>query len=301
MTKQNILKYQDVPYYQDVSAVFAHFSDLPWAIFLDSGRPVSQLGRYDIFSAYPEKTFLCKDKKTLINTAGHQQLVREDPFERLTKELDNTHTSDNALPFTGGAMGFFSYDLGRKIERIVNLAEDDMQVPDMAVGIYRWAYIADHIEKKAVLVGDMSDQHVRLYWDEICSKVQTPQHCQTQDSYRAVTSIQSNMSEADYKEKFAQVKRYIAAGDCYQINLAQRFQVQVSGDRWQGYQQLRAINPSPYSAFMNTPDHTVLSVSPERFIKIEQGIAETKPIKGTRPRSADTQQDQRMCEELLNS
>ncbi|OUV62595.1 MAG: hypothetical protein CBC79_04595, partial [Gammaproteobacteria bacterium TMED119] len=74
VTKHNTLTYHDVPYYEDVSGVFAHFSDLPWAIFLDSGRPVSQLGRYDIFSAYPEKTFLCKDKKTLIETAGHQQV-----------------------------------------------------------------------------------------------------------------------------------------------------------------------------------------------------------------------------------
>ena len=301
VTEHNTLTYHDVPYYEDVSGVFAHFSDLPWAIFLDSGRPVSQLGRYDIFSAYPEKTFLCKDKKTLIETAGHQQVVREDPFNLLKKELENTHASDSSLPFTGGALGFFSYDLGRQIERIANIAADDIATPDLAVGIYRWAYIADHIEKKALLVGDMADQRVRLYWDEICSKVQAPQQSQMRDSYRAVQPIQSNMSEADYKDKFSQVKRYIAAGDCYQINLAQRFQVQVSGDRWQGYQQLRTINPSPYSAFMNTPEHTVLSVSPERFIKIEQGIAETKPIKGTRPRSADKHLDQRLCDELLNS
>lgn len=301
MDKHIQLTYQEVPYYEDVSAVFAHFSNLPWAIFLDSGRPVSQLGRYDIFSAYPEKTFLSKDKKTRIECAGHQQIVREDPFTLLKKELDKVDISDTRLPFTGGALGFFSYDLGRQIERIANSAKDDIETPDMAVGIYRWAYVADHVEKRATLVADMSDQRIRLYWDEICAKVQTPIQGQADDCYQAVNPIQSNMTESEYKSKFAQVKQFIAAGDCYQINLAQRFNVQVKGNRWQGYKQLRTINPSPYSAFINTPQHTVLSVSPERFIKIEQGIAETKPIKGTRPRNADTQQDQRMCKELLGS
>jgi len=301
VTKSHSLTYQEIPYFENVSHVFAHFSDLSWAVFLDSGRPVSQLGRYDIFSAYPHKTFLTKDNQTLIETAGHRQIVREDPFSLLNAELSQTHCDNHKLPFTGGAMGFFSYDLGRKIERMPNIAEDDIATPDMAIGIYRWAYIADHHTKTSVLVGDLSDQRVRLYWDEIVSLVQNPLPASDENSYVSTDKIESNMSEAQYKEKFSQVKHYISSGDCYQINLAQRFKVPVSGKSWNGYQQLRTINPSPYSAFINIPQHTVLSVSPERFIKIEDGVAETKPIKGTRPKLDDAVQDKNILLDLLNS
>jgi len=301
VTKSHSLTYQEIPYFENVSHVFAHFSDLSWAVFLDSGRPVSQLGRYDIFSAYPYKTFLTKDNQTLIETAGHRQIVYEDPFSLLNAELSQTHCDNHKLPFTGGAMGFFSYDLGRKIERMPNIAEDDIATPDMAIGIYRWAYIADHHTKTSVLVGDLSDQRVRLYWDEIVSLVQNPLPASDENSYVSTDKIESNMSEAQYKEKFSQVKHYISSGDCYQINLAQRFKVPVSGKSWNGYQQLRTINPSPYSAFINIPQHTVLSVSPERFIKIEDGVAETKPIKGTRPKLDDAVQDKNILLDLLNS
>ena len=301
VTKSHSLTYQEIPYFENVSHVFAHFSDLSWAVFLDSGRPVSQLGRYDIFSAYPYKTFLTKDNQTLIETAGHRQIVREDPFSLLNAELSQTHCDNHKLPFTGGAMGFFSYDLGRKIERMPNIAEDDIATPDMAIGIYRWAYIADHHTKTSVLVGDLSEQRVRLYWDEIVSLVQNPLPASDENSYVSTDKIESNMSEAQYKEKFSQVKHYISSGDCYQINLAQRFRVPVSGKSWNGYQQLRTINPSPYSAFINIPQHTVLSVSPERFIKIEDGVAETKPIKGTRPKLDDAVQDKNILLDLLNS
>lgn len=301
MTKSPSLTYQEVPYFEDTSQIFAHFAELPWSIFLDSGRPVSQLGRYDIFSAYPYKTFVTKDNETLIETAGYQQIVREDAFSLLNAELSKTSCDDHELPFTGGAMGFFSYDLGRKIERMPTIAEDDIATPDMAIGIYRWAYIADHHTKASVLVGDLSDQRVRLYWEEIVSLVQNPYPVKHGNSYLSTAAIESNMSEAQYKEKFSQVKHFINSGDCYQINLAQRFKVPVSGNPWNGYQQLRTINPSPYSAFINTPKHTVLSVSPERFIKIEDGVAETKPIKGTRPKLDDAAQDKKMLLDLLNS
>ena len=295
------LTYQEVPYFDDVSHVFTHFADLPWSIFLDSGRPVSQLGRYDIFSAYPQKTFLTKNNQTIVETGGHQQIVREDPFSILSAELAKIQCDDNELPFTGGVMGFFSYDLGRKIERIPTIAADDIDTPDMAVGIYRWAHITDHHTKTSVLVGDLSDQRVRLYWDEICSLVQKPQQAEINEPYVASDKIQSNMSQAEYIDKFNQVKKYIGSGDCYQINLAQRFKVPVEGRSWNGYQKLRTINPSPYSAYMNTPEHKVLSVSPERFIKIEDGVAETKPIKGTRPKLDNSEQDKAMLSDLLNS
>lgn len=288
----------DVPYKEDVSQVFSSFASLPWAIFLDSGRPESTSGRYEIFSAYPKKTFVTKGKQTEVTTGGHRQLVFDDPFELLTQELNQHTVTQNDLPFTGGALGFFSYDLGRRVENISSKAVDDINMPDMAVGIYHWAYIADHVEKKATLVGNLAEPRVRLNWEEILGSVKNPPEDADDNSYRAKNRIQSNMTKAQYIEKFNVIKNYIRSGDCYQVNLAQRFTSQVEGDPWEGYKKLRKINPSPFSAYINTPDCVVLSVSPERFLQVSNEIVETKPIKGTRPRSKDQNKDDQLKQEL---
>ena len=300
-SKKITLTYQDVPYNEDVSRIFSAFAHLPWAMFLDSGRPYKDNGRYEIFSAHPYKTFLTHGKKTIVTENSYQQVELEDPFSLLAKELDTAQVEESSLPFTGGAIGYFSYDLGRKIEKIPSLAIDDLNIPEMAVGIYRWAYVCDHQEKTATLVGDLTDHRVRLYWKDLIAKVSNPIDKPANNAFKAISSIQSNMDEADYLEKFSKVKDYISAGDCYQVNLAQRFSVAVQGDAWQGYQGLRHINPSPFSAYINVPEVSILSVSPERFISLVDNVVETKPIKGTRPRAKDTDKDKSLKNELENS
>lgn len=292
---------QNVPYFENVSNVFNAFAHMPWAVFLDSGHPYGKQGRYEIFSALPKKTFITKGKKTIISSGDYQEVVFEDPFVLLMRELKNLHKHQSALPFTGGAVGYFSYDLGRRIERIPELAVDDMDIPDMAMGIYHWAYIADHHEKKATLVGDMSEPRVKLNWEEFLFKASQPSTALERGDYRANSKIRSNMSQQQYLEKFNQVKQYIQNGDCYQVNLAQRFSVDVQGDPWHGYQKLRSINPSPFSAYLNTPHCSILSASPERFIQLNKQKAETKPIKGTRPRSNNPDQDRQNLEHLISS
>ena len=297
---------QSVPYFEDVSRVFDSFEHMPWSVFLDSGRPQSEHGRYEIFSALPKKMFITKGKKTVIHSGVYQEIVFDDPFALLMRELKDPVQHQSSLPFTGGAIGYFSYDLGRRIERIPEIAIDDMDIPDMAIGIYHWAYVADHLTRKSTLVGDLSEPRVKLNWEEFVLKASQPKESQSQLSavpcdYYASTKIQSNMSKSDYYERFNQVKKYIGNGDCYQVNLAQRFTLEVKGNPWAGYQKLRAINPSPFSAYMNLPDCSILSASPERFIQVDSQRAETKPIKGTRPRSNDQKQDEYNLKQLQES
>ena len=292
---------ESVPYCEDVALVFEQFSQLPWAVFLDSGRPQSQYGRYDIITAYPKKTFITRGAETTITSGSNQQKVPGNPFPLLSQEIKKRTEYVNELPFTGGAVGYFSYDLGRTIERMPSIAQDDMQMPELAVGIYHWAYIADHVEKRATLVGDLSEPRVQLNWADIKEKVSKENKDSQLIEYTAVSEIRSNMTEQEYKKKFAQVKNYIGAGDCYQVNLAQRFTAKVRGHPWQGYKKLRAINPSPFSAFINIPGFSVLSASPERFLHVRSNKVETRPIKGTRPRSSDPIVDTRLQQELLES
>ena len=288
-------------YCEDVSLVFEAFSQLPWAVFLDSGYPQSKFGRYDIISAFPKKTFVARGAETIISTGDNKLKVPGDPFKLLSMELKKNTAYINELPFSGGAIGYFSYDLGRTIEKMPEHAQDDIKMPDMAVGIYYWAYIADHINKKATLVGDLSEPRVRLNWSYIKEKLSgTFEESQTSD-YSAVSPIHSNMTKQAYKEKFASVKNYIGSGDCYQVNLAQRFNAEVNGRPWDGYKKLRAINPSPFSAFINIPEFSILSASPERFLQVRKNCVETKPIKGTRPRSDNPKEDQKLQQELSAS
>jgi len=119
--------------------------------------------------------------------------------------------------------------------------------------------------------------------------------------FQLTSDVVSNMDFSAYTTAFNRVQTYIDAGDCYQVNLAQRFAAKAQGDAWAAYLQLRSISPAPFMAYMNYPDLQVLSGSPERFLQVTGSHVETRPIKGTRPRSDDPQQDGNNAEELQNS
>ena len=109
------------------------------------------------------------------------------------------------------------------------------------------------------------------------------------------------MTKPEYLQKFEQIQQYLQSGDCYQINLAQRFSANYQGDEWQAYLRLRVRNAAPFSAFIRLTDCAILSISPERFIEVNQRRVETKPIKGTKPRFANPQDDKQSAEALQNS
>lgn len=162
----------------------------------------------------------------------------------------------------------------------------------MAIGLYEWAFIVDHQLKQAYFVGENIQQHQAWLLSQ-----QPP----LQAAFSLASDWQSNMTKRDYHEKFHAIQAYLRSGDCYQINLAQRFKAQYQGSEWQAYQQLESSNHAPFSAFIRTDELTLLSISPERFIELKDGIIETKPIKGTRPRSPQPQQDAQLANELKHA
>ncbi|HGH6042820.1 TPA: aminodeoxychorismate synthase component I, partial [Vibrio mimicus] len=168
-------------------------------------------------------------------------------------------------------------------------------MPDMAVGIYPWALVVDHQKQTAQLVGEgVEDAWAWLSQQQVAN--------QADSSDFALTSPwRSNMSYAAYQDKFTRVQQYLRSGDCYQINLAQRFQAHYTGSEWQAYLKLEAGNQAPFSAFLRLPQGAILSVSPERFLQVADRVIETKPIKGTRPRSADSQQDKALMHDLATA
>ena len=297
-----------LPYRPDSAELFEAIADEPWAVFLDSGRPRTTAGRLDILAARPYATLVTRGGMTEIRRSGKTHLgdatlSPADPFDLLREVLaaeGGTSTSP-ALPFAGGAIGYFAYDLARRIERLPVRARDAESIPEMVVGIYDWAVVVDHEAGQSWLVSAGRDPRTEAAWDNLVELFSDPPLPGPRRAFQVTGPVASNFASAAYQRAFARIQRYIAAGDCYQVNLAQRFAAQVAGDHWLGYQALRRLNPAPYSAYLNTPACRILSSSPERFLEVKQGRVETKPIKGTRPRAAAPEADASLARTLCAS
>ncbi|MDC5853019.1 aminodeoxychorismate synthase component 1 [Vibrio europaeus] len=294
--KPNRLEIKPIPYQLDLAAQhFANIRQRPWAMLLRSPSRTHVDSRFDILVAEPKATITTLGDESYIITEGEKETSSDNPFELLKRVqaqiLPNLDYSGE-LPFIGGALGYFSYDLGRRVERMPSLAKQDLVTPDMAIGLYDWALIVDHKEKSAYVVGSGTEE--KWQW------LTTQQEDQV-EAFALRGDWQSNMTKASYSSKFAQVQEYLRSGDCYQINLAQRFSATYQGCEWQAYQKLEGVNQGPFSAFVRTEHGAILSVSPERFLQVKDNDIETKPIKGTRPRSADPQADRNAAYELANA
>jgi para-aminobenzoate synthetase component I len=230
----------------------------------------------------------------------------DDPFDLLRRHLAVAVSATpelpcSELPFSGGAIGYFAYDLARRLERLPCQARDREGIPDMAVGIYDWAVVVDHVRQASWLVGAMRDARTTADWEGLIRRFSAPSASTTPRQAFRVGRLTCNQNRAEYGHAFARIQRFIAAGDCYQVNLALRFAAPSSGDAWRGYQTLRRLNPAPYSAYLNHPDASILSSSPERFLAASQNRVETRPIKGTRPRAADPDADALLAQALRQS
>lgn len=290
----------EVPYRADSARLFEAIADLPWAVFLDSGLHHPTQSRYDILSAQPYLRVVTRGALTEINGEGIE-LSREDPFDILRDVLSFDRTACAGLPFCGGAIGYFGYDLGRRLERLPCLAHDGESIPEMAVGIYDWALVVDHVERRSFLVGQGRDPETDLKWDSLVRVFASERPERARAPFRITSPVVSNLTRDAYADAFRRIKRYVAEGDCYQVNLAQRFSAATSGDPWLGYQALRVLSPAPFAAYLSTPYAHVLCASPERFLRVENGRVETKPIKGTRPRSGHARADAELARALRES
>ncbi|MET3052683.1 aminodeoxychorismate synthase component I [Pseudomonas alkylphenolica] len=281
-----------LPYQADPAAYFEHVRKAPGAVLLDSARPTAERGRFDLLSAWPIQTLTPNATES-----GEAYLQR---LRASLEQLGRAELPDTVdLPFAGGLIGYLSYDFGRRLEHLPAIAIDDLGLADGCLGLYAWALISDHQLRTSQLLFHPSldeAEHQRL----ISLFSSPPPTEQTRFSLQA--PMRGDISADTYRQAFDRVQRYIYAGDCYQINLTQRFRAPCQGDPWHAYQALRHACPTPYSGFQLLADGSaLLSFSPERFIRVSDGQVETRPIKGTRPRGNDATEDARNAAELLDS
>lgn len=295
----------EIPYQSDSAKLFARIADWSWAVFLDSGQPTSQFGRYDIMAANPFVRLETNGGQTVISDADGERISVDDPFELLKETLAPYKIERTVLPFEGGAIGYFAYDLARRVERLPALALDAENLPQMMVGVYDWALVVDHQLKRSYLVSHGRHPQTEKDWSDLCALFDAPHSASAKAPFQVVSALQSNMDYAKYSAAFDKVKQYIHEGDCYQVNLAQRFSAKAEGDAWSAYLALREISPAPFMSYMNFGHEQsslqVLSASPERFLQVHGKHVETRPIKGTRPRAENADEDAANALDLQNS
>jgi len=279
-----------LPYCSNPADYFDRIRLAPGAVLLDSGWPGADRGRFDLLSAWPLEEFAPTPQET-----GTSFLTR---LRAGIVGLGEAELPAD-LPFAGGLIGYLGYDFGRRLEPLPETAVDDLRLPDARLGLYGWAVISDHHACTTQLVCHPAVAEPER--QRLLALFIGPFNA-TSAEFKLDGAFQADLSVRDYRLAFGRIQDYIQAGDCYQVNLTQRFQAGCQGDPWAAYCALRLACPTPFSGYMPLPEGAaVLSVSPERFVKVSRGTVETRPIKGTRPRGHDATQDAELANELLAS
>jgi len=281
-----------LPYFADPTIYFSLIRHSPGAILLDSGRPTSQRGRYDLMSAWPTKHLQPLDGESYASFA-----------DRLRSALGQLGVAElsPSLPFAGGLMGYFSYDLTRRIFRLEHPPTDDLNLPHAGIGLYNWSLTSDHSERTSQLVFHPAanqgerDRIIKVFESAVL-------HRQQSQTFKLSKKFTQDIDYDRYEKAITKIHSYIQAGDCYQVNYTQRFQTEYSGETWTAYKTLRNYCATPFGGFVRlNAVNAIMSFSPERFIRCEQGLLETRPIKGTISRGRTKSEDISNAQALLNS
>lgn len=266
------------------------------SFFLESGMPYAYDGRYSFMGFRPALT-LKTDSLRLIDELGRILSVYKIPPLPIA-------------PFLGGAVGYFSYDLGFRLEKIrQGEALDDLCLPECVLYFYNCALIFDHVkrrvivfscgfpEKKSALQKRRADDGLK----RICEllNASTCAHRRVDDDRAA--GLESNLTKDEYCRRIKRSKYYISEGDIYQVNFSQRFRVNSTAPAADIYQRLRRFSPSNFSAYLDCGTFQIASSSPERFLKVDQDSVRTQPMKGTRPRGSNRSEDISLRRQLLIS
>lgn len=301
--------YKEIPY-QDPAQLFPILEQLPYPLFLDSAMEDPRLGAYSYIAVDP---FLYLESKEKLHLNGVE--IEESPLEYIQTALENfklEKLEDATLPtFQGGVAGLFSYDLGWRLESLPTHQGNELEAPDLCLGFYDLVLAFDHNQKKSWIFSTGQNQHTPLPNTEhaearmrmILDLIKDASSVKWPDQIIPPLRWKTDLSRLDYETQVQKVIDYIYAGDIFQANLSQQFKADLPDgfDPLAFYKNLRKANAATFSGFFKTEDMVIASSSPERFIKVLDDQAETRPIKGTRSRSDDPAEDRALAAELLAS
>jgi para-aminobenzoate synthetase component I len=308
-------------------------ADLPYVVFLDSATTDAPLGQHSFLTADPVALVRSKGALTQQVTAVTDgwMPVDTDPLTAVRQLLAPFATVPvpGLPPFQGGAAGYLGYDWGAMLERVPDPKYDDLAIPDVLLGIYDWVIAWDHGAQRAWVISTgmpemglsrsvraarrlafvrerLTGRGAGGWAGSECKVRQPPAYPPTRlpaPTYPVpdVAGLRSNFTREGYLHSVARVVEYIFAGDIFQANLSQRFEAPLVGSPLELYRRLRSRNPAPFSAFLDFGELVVASASPERFLRVEDGHVEARPIKGTRPRGVGPEHDAALAMALAES
>jgi para-aminobenzoate synthetase component 1 len=297
----------------DTAWCFEGLAERPYSFWLDSGMDPPKLGRYSFMGSDPFLVMRSRGDEVTLSGGGAEEKKRGNPFDILGELLEE-YKIDGAelpVPFTGGAVGYFSYDLCHFIEKLPARAVDDLNLPECYLGFYDAIAAFDHRENKTYIVStgfpEMEKERRRYRAEARLAELRNavmlapPLPVFSKAPPRRGVSPGSNFSHEGYLGAVARAREYIGAGDIFQVNLSQRFDVALDMHPYELYRRLRRINPAPFASYLNFGEVNIVGASPERFLKVLGDRVETRPIKGTRPRGKTPVTDRAQSESLLAS
>lgn len=313
-----------IPVYRSILAdmetpVSAFYKLMPdnYAFLLESVEGGENVARYSFLGSQPSVLFHSKGHQVTIEYLEKGETVvqeYEDPLRALEELMQNYRPVDTEeLPkFHGGAVGYMSYDMVRFVEELPDNTEDDLQLPDCFFMIAETILIFDHVNHQIKVVANAHiDGDVDAAYANALSKIEalvekltaaSETHLRKNSDEQQEQSDkipQSNFTKSDYETVVKRAKEYVAAGDIIQVVPSQRFSCPVSVDSFEVYRALRVINPSPYMYYLKLDGFDIVGASPEMMVRVEDGIVQTVPIAGTRPRGTTTEEDQELEQMLL--
>jgi para-aminobenzoate synthetase component 1 len=283
------LYYRRIPSPANLSGLNEVFSRLESPSILGGNTAKVQADRFSYWAAEPKEIFTSKTGQ-------------KNPLERLDKalnryKLEKSYGDD--LPkeiFRGGWIGYFSYELGRYIEKLPETTVDDLGMPLIRLCFYDRLIAYDHVEKNFWLIALQFQDEAESPEDKLAGLeelfvksqgIRVPRAAHVDVDRVDVTRVRCNMDKEDYLQTVRSIKRYIYDGDVYQINFSQRFECDYNARPIELYHWQNDFNPSGYAAYIDSGEYQIVSTSPEMFITLSEGFIRTKPIKGTRPRISE--------------
>ena len=293
------------------------------SFLFESGGGTTRMGRYSFFASDPYQTLCGTADRYVRRTAQGQDESGPAPFHYLTKLMGASAIARplDAPPFFGGAIGYFSYDLTRRFERLPSLANDDLNTPDFEFAFFDLVAAIDHESNVLVLMfcpplerflGESREKLYREGCDRLAAlhaQLLGPPMTAATDTTDIRLTFSPDQDRTSYMDRVRRCQDYIAAGDIYQANVSHRFS--VTGDLLStrpnlqsdllAYDRVRALNPAPFSGLLRLDRLSLISSSPERLVRLNGRRADTRPIAGTRPRGANTADDERLADELRSN
>jgi anthranilate synthase component 1 len=300
-------------------SAFLRFGDQEDCFLLESVTGGEKIGRYSLLGFGPSGVFECTEG---VVKYEHGETIDEYPtddpiaeFERLlnrSKPVAVPSLPEQESSFTGGAVGYFAYDVVRYVESLPNRPARSLGLPDMCFMFFDAVIVFDHVFNTVKIISNAHIEEgtdVRAAYDEAVEVIdivvdklgtsETEIHDDIDTSGTEEIEFESNFDKADYFAAVEACKEYIAAGDIFQVVLSQRLHAKTTARPFDIYRVLRAVNPSPYMFYIKLGNLKLIGASPEVMCKVQDGVMTVRPIAGTRKRGKDDAEDAALAEDLL--